>query len=185
MDSQMIVLNIIGTRPEAIKMAPVIRELERYTDSVRSLVCVTGQHRELVAPVLALFAIEPDYELSVMQPGQTLAQLTASLLEGLDCVLAEAQPDWVLAQGDTTTALAAGLAAFYRRARFGHVEAGLRTGDKFSPFPEELNRRLVDVCADACFAPTEQARAHLLREGCCPERIFVTGNTVVDALREA
>lgn len=178
----MIVLSVIGTRPEAIKMAPVLAELGRRQGAVRSLVCVTGQHQEMLDPILELFRIRPDFTLNVMQPGQSLAGLTAVLIQGLDGVVDEARPDWVLAQGDTTTVLAASLAANFHRARFGHVEAGLRTGDKLSPFPEELNRRIVDVAADALFAPTERARQCLIREGCDPSTIHVTGNTVIDAL---
>ena len=180
----MTILTIIGTRPEAIKMAPVLRELARHTGRVRSLLCLTGQHRDLVAPILDLFGLRADFTLQVMRPGQSLAQLTAALCSQLDPVIEEASPDWILGQGDTTTALVAALAACYQRVSFGHVEAGLRTGDKFSPWPEELNRRVADVAADLLFAPTAQARRNLLREGCPADRIHVTGNTVVDAVRE-
>src|SRR5262249_36085751 len=141
----MTILSIIGTRPEAIKMAPVIRELRRQTRRVRALTCVTGQHPDLVLPILELFDIQPDFHLAVMRPNQSLAQLTAMLFAQLDVVLNETCPDWVLAQGDTTTVLVAGLIANYHRVRFGHVEAGLRTGDKARPFPEELNRRVADA----------------------------------------
>jgi UDP-N-acetylglucosamine 2-epimerase len=180
----MTILSIVGTRPEAIKMAPVIRELARGGPAVRTLTCLTGQHRDLTAPILDLFGIQPDYRLDTMRPGQSLARLSAALFQQLDGVMAETRPDWVLAQGDTTTVLAASLVAYYHRARFGHVEAGLRTGHKFRPFPEELNRRVADVVDDVCFAPTERARDNLLREGFPAERIHVTGNTSVDALLE-
>jgi UDP-N-acetylglucosamine 2-epimerase len=178
------ILSVIGTRPEAVKMAPILGELARHGGQVRSLTCVTGQHRELLDPVLALFDIRPDYDLNVMRAEQPLAKLTGALLEGLDCVIRDSRPDWVLAQGDTTTVLAASLVAYYQRRRFGHVEAGLRTGDKFRPFPEELNRRIADLAADAYFAPTSRARECLVREGCEASRIHVTGNTVIDALRD-
>src|SRR6185312_4082777 len=135
------VLSVIGTRPEAIKMAPVIKELERYPATIRSVVCSTGQHREMLRQALDLFSIVPDYDLDVMRHNQGLAQLTAMLFSGLDDVLAEVRPDYVLAQGDTTTVMVAAIASFYRRIPFGHVEAGLRTGDNYNPFPEEINRR--------------------------------------------
>ncbi|HZW34115.1 MAG TPA: UDP-N-acetylglucosamine 2-epimerase (non-hydrolyzing) [Isosphaeraceae bacterium] len=177
------VLCVIGTRPEAIKMAPVIQELARHPQRVRSVVCATGQHREMLDQVLDLFGIVPDFDLKLMQPDQGLAPLTAALFTGLDRVLGAVQPDWVLAQGDTTTAMVAGLVAYYHRRQFGHVEAGLRTGDKYRPFPEEINRRLADVVADVHFAPTERARRALLGEGIPDGRIHVTGNTVVDAVQ--
>jgi UDP-N-acetylglucosamine 2-epimerase (non-hydrolysing) len=178
------ILSVIGTRPEAIKMAPVLGELGKHAGGLRSLVCSTGQHREMLDQAFGLFGIRPDFELGLMRPDQGLAELTAGLLTGLDRVMAEARPDWVIAQGDTTTVLVASLVAFYRRVPFGHVEAGLRTGDKSRPFPEEVNRRLADVLADVYFAPTEGAREALLREG-CPERdVYVTGNTAIDAVRE-
>jgi UDP-N-acetylglucosamine 2-epimerase (non-hydrolysing) len=178
------VLSVLGTRPEAIKMAPVVRELGRHPAQIRSVICSTGQHREMLAQVLDLFDIQPDYDLKLMQPDQSLSQLTANLFVGLDRVVAETRPDWVLAQGDTTTVFVAAVVAFYRGVRFGHVEAGLRTGDKRRPFPEEVNRRLADVVADAYFAPTERSRQTLLAEGCRPEDVHVTGNTVIDALLE-
>jgi UDP-N-acetylglucosamine 2-epimerase (non-hydrolysing) len=178
------VLSIIGTRPEAIKLAPVIRELDRRGDDIRSVVCVTAQHREMLDQILDLFAIRPDYDLDLMRADQDLTLLTASLLEGLAPVVNEVKPDWILAQGDTTTVLAAALIAFYRKVPFGHVEAGLRTGDLNQPFPEELNRRVADSIASLLFAPTEQNRRILLGEGIADERILVTGNTVVDALME-
>ncbi len=178
----LVVLNVIGTRPEAIKMAPVIRRLAHEPGRVRSLVAVTGQHRQLLDQVLPLFGIAPDFDLDVMRPDQGLAGLTAALLGGLDRVVDQARPDWILAQGDTTTVLAAALVAFYRGVRFGHVEAGLRTGDRRRPFPEEINRRVADLVADAYFAPTERARQTLRAEGVPDRDIVVTGNTVIDAL---
>ena len=176
------VLSIIGTRPEAIKMAPVVRELQRHPDRVRSVVCATGQHRQMLDQVLDLFQIRPEFDLDLMQPNQSLSALTAALLKGLDGVIDEVHPDWVLAQGDTTTVMVAAIVAYYHNVRFGHVEAGLRTGDKRRPFPEEINRRLADVVSDAFFAPTERARQALLREGTNDAEIHVTGNTVIDAL---
>jgi UDP-N-acetylglucosamine 2-epimerase (non-hydrolysing) len=178
------VLSIIGTRPEAIKLAPVIRELDRRGDEISSLVCVTAQHREMLDQILDVFAIRPDYDLNLMQPDQDLTQLTARLLESLSPVVDEVKPDWILAQGDTTTVLAAALVAFYRKISFGHVEAGLRTGDLHQPFPEEFNRRVADSVASLLFAPTELNRQILLDEGVSDEKILVTGNTVVDALME-
>lgn len=177
------VLSVFGTRPEAIKMAPVVRELERYTN-IRSIVCVTGQHREMLDQVLKLFAIRPEIDLQVMKPDQSLGQLTASLFAGLDRVVAHVKPDWLLAQGDTTTVAVSALTAFYHRVRFGHVEAGLRSKDKWRPFPEEVNRRVADLVADAYFAPTALARTALLDEGCDPATVYLTGNTVIDALMD-
>jgi len=181
------VLSVIGTRPEAIKMAPVVQALRRHEQqggALRSVVCATGQHREMLDQVLDLFAITPEYDLHVMQADQGLAQLTARLFERLDDVLAQVQPACVLAQGDTTTVLVASLVAYYRGIPFGHVEAGLRTGDRRRPFPEEINRRLADAVTDLYFAPTERARQALLREGYADGDIYVTGNTVIDALLE-
>ena len=178
------VVSVIGTRPEGIKMAPVIKELAKYPDRVRSLVCVTGQHREMLDQVLGLFDIQADSDLDLMQPDQPLSQLTAKLFAGLGAVVEETKPDWILAQGDTTTVLVAALVAFYHRIQFGHIEAGLRTGNFAQPFPEEMNRYVADKMATVLFAPTERARQTLLREGHGPERIRVTGNTVVDALLE-
>lgn len=173
---------VIGTRPEAIKMAPVVHALARRSERLRPFVCVTGQHRELVDSALAEFAIRPDHDLNVMAPGQTLAALTAALLPALDALIDRERPDWVLAQGDTTSVLAAALASYYRGVPFGHVEAGLRTGDLRRPFPEELNRSVADQVADLRFAPTDQARRALLAEGVPADRIVVTGNTGIDAL---
>ncbi len=176
------VLIVIGTRPEAIKMAPVVAELKKHPDSIRCLVCATGQHRQMLDQVLELFAIRPDFDLDVMQPNQSLSGLTAALLTALDKVADEVRPDWILAQGDTTSVTVAALVAFYRNIRFGHVEAGLRTHDRRRPFPEEVNRRIADLLADLYFAPTQRARDVLLKEDVPPSAIRVTGNTVIDAL---
>jgi UDP-N-acetylglucosamine 2-epimerase (non-hydrolysing) len=163
-------------------MAPVVARLQR-TSGVKSKVCVTAQHREMLDQVLGLFEIDPDFDLNLMQPDQSLAELTAAIFGGLDGVVEAVQPDWVLVQGDTTTVLAASLLAYYHRVRVGHVEAGLRTGDKWQPFPEEMNRRVAGAVADLHFAPTERARSNLIGEGVPTERIVVTGNTVIDALQ--
>jgi UDP-N-acetylglucosamine 2-epimerase (non-hydrolysing) len=176
------VLTVFGTRPEAIKMAPVVKRLRQYPGRITSSVCVTAQHRRMLDQVLSLFEIKPDYDLNVMQEDQTLAEVTAGVLTGLDEVLQKERPDWVLTQGDTTTAMVASLAAFYRRIKIGHVEAGLRTWDKFQPYPEEINRKIADSVCDLHFAPTDTARANLLREGIKETSIIVTGNTVIDAL---
>lgn len=163
-------------------MAPVIKELEKYPDEIQSVVCATAQHREMLDQVLTVFDLQPDYDLDVMLPGQTLSQLTANILTHLDQVVAQERPDWVLVQGDTTTVMVASLVAYYHRVWLGHVEAGLRTNDKWQPYPEEINRRLTDVLADFCFVPTESSRQNLLREGVPDQTIVVTGNTVIDAL---
>lgn len=178
----MTVLHVIGTRPEAIKMAPVIQEFQRHPKRCRNLVCVTGQHRQMLDQVLELFGIQPDFDLHLMRPDQTLGHLTAGLFEHLSRLVAKVRPDWILAEGDTSTVFVAGMVAFYHRIRFGHVEAGLRTGDRLQPFPEEINRRIADLVADLYFAPTEKARDALLAEGCRRRDILVTGNTVVDAV---
>ncbi len=175
------VLSIFGTRPEAVKMAPVVKALSA-DGRIESLVCVTAQHREMLDQVLDLFAIRPDHDLDLMRPDQTLANLTAQIFVHIDPVLDLVRPDWVLVQGDTTTVMAASLAAFYRGIKVGHVEAGLRTGDKRQPFPEEINRRMTSVVADLHFAPTELSRNNLMREGIPDWRVRVTGNTVIDAL---
>lgn len=175
-------LIIIGTRPEAIKMAPVIIEALDRRDRIQSTVCVTGQHREMLDQVLDLFSIVPDYDLNLMQPNQTPLQMMRMILEKLEPLLLQQQFDWVLAQGDTTTVLAASLLAFHHHIPFGHVEAGLRTGDKKNPFPEEAYRRIADYLADIYFAPTQSARENLLSENVPDSKILVTGNTVVDAL---
>lgn len=176
------VLSVVGTRPEAVKMAPLVRLLKE-TEGIKPVLCLTAQHREMLDQVLSLFRLEADYDLNIMQPNQELTYITASALEGLDEVLKKERPDLVLVQGDTTTTLAASLAAFYHKIPVGHVEAGLRTGDKYAPFPEEINRRLNSVLAELNFAPTAQARDNLLREGIAGEKIFITGNTVIDALK--
>lgn len=176
------VLIIIGTRPEAIKMAPVVKEIGKYPNRIQGVVCVTGQHRQMLDQVLELFDIRPDYDLNLMRENQSLSRLTADLFLSLDPVLQETKPDWVLAQGDTTTVLVAALVSFYHKIPFGHVEAGLRTKDKYSPFPEEINRHLADAVADIFFSPTERARQVLLQEGAPEKDIHVTGNTVIDAL---
>jgi UDP-N-acetylglucosamine 2-epimerase (non-hydrolysing) len=176
------ILSIFGTRPEAIKMAPVIQELARHPDEFQSRVCVTAQHRQMLDQVLGLFDIRPDYDLDIMKPGQDLFDVTSHVLTGLKEVLQAERPDMILVQGDTTTTMAASLAAFYLRIPVGHIEAGLRTHDKYAPFPEEINRRLTSVVADIHFAPTEKTRQNLLVEGIAPEAIHVTGNTVIDAL---
>ncbi len=175
------VLVVLGTRPEAIKLAPVVRELRRRRE-FRCVLATTSQHREMLAPMLDFFELAPDHDLDVMRRNQQLGELTGRVLARLDRVLAAERPDWVVVQGDTTTAMAAGLAAFYRKIRVAHVEAGLRTHDKYSPFPEEINRRLVGVLADLHFAPTAQAVRNLRREGVPPGQILRTGNTVTDAL---
>jgi len=181
-ERQLRVLSIFGTRPEAIKMAPVVERLVA-TSGVESSVCVTAQHRQMLDQVLDLFDIQPDYDLDIMRPDQALSELTAALFTDLDPVLQDAQPDWVLVQGDTTTVMAAALLAYYHQMRVGHVEAGLRTGDKWQPFPEEVNRRIAGAIADLHFAPTTQARENLMHEGVPSERVIVTGNPVIDALQ--
>lgn len=175
------VLSVLGTRPEAVKMAPVIARL-KATDGVTSQVCVTAQHRQMLDQVLQLFHIEPDFDLDLMKPDQSLPDLTAAVATGLAPVVREANPDWILIQGDTTTVMVAALLGYYQGVRVGHVEAGLRTGDKWQPFPEEINRRMASVLADLHFAPTVTARSNLLQEGFPAERIIVTGNPVIDAL---
>ncbi|WP_406698952.1 UDP-N-acetylglucosamine 2-epimerase (non-hydrolyzing) [Singulisphaera sp. Ch08] len=177
------VLSVIGTRPEAIKMGPVIRALSERRETFESKVCVTGQHRQMLDQVLNLFQIVPDHDLDLMTPGQTLARLTTSVIEGMDRVLHVERPDWVLVQGDTTTVMATALAAAYRKVKVGHVEAGLRTYEKNHPFPEEINRRVASVVADLHFAPTSRAAENLLREGVPPGTVRVTGNTVIDAIQ--
>lgn len=184
MNSRPRVLTVFGTRPEAIKMAPVVRALARRSHEFESIVVSTGQHREMLDSVLRLFQIEPDCDLGVMRPNQTLAGITASVLEKLDPILADVRPDWVLVQGDTTTAMAGSMAAFYRRIPVGHIEAGLRTADRAQPFPEEINRRITGVVADLHFAPTAWAADNLLREGVPGESVLVTGNTVIDAIQD-
>jgi len=176
------VLVVLGTRPEAIKLAPVILELRRRP-GVICRVCATAQHREMLDQTLSLFGIVPDHDLGIMTENQSPAQVAAAVLAGLGPILAAERPEWVLVQGDTTTVAAAALGAFYAGVRVGHVEAGLRTGDRRRPFPEEINRRVAGVTADLHFAPTERARQNLLAEGVDPQAVIVTGNPVIDALR--
>jgi len=176
------VLTVLGTRPEAIKLAPVIKELERHSDKFISRVCITAQHREMLDPFLQLFEIKPDWDLNIMKPNQSLFDVTISALTKLKPILKTESPDIVLVQGDTTTAFVAALAAFYLKIEIGHVEAGLRTTDKYNPFPEEINRRLISHLTDFHFAPTQRAKANLLAEGIDEDSVFVTGNTVIDAL---
>ena len=176
------VMPIFGTRPEAIKLAPVIKEIEKHPNEFDLVVAVTAQHREMLDQVLRLFDIVPDHDLDIMQAEQSIFAVTSRVLLGLEPLLQQEKPDFVLVQGDTTTVMAAALAAFYLKIPVGHVEAGLRTYDKFQPFPEEINRRLVSHIADWHFAPTPSARDNLLREGISADRIVVTGNTVIDAL---
>lgn len=175
------ILTVTGTRPEAIKMAPVIMELKRWPEQFVLVVCATAQHRQMLDQVLGTFQIRPDYDLDIMTPSQNLASVAARILEGLDGVMAKERPDVVLVQGDTSTTLCGALVASYYHARVGHVEAGLRTGNKHAPFPEEINRRLVAPITDFHFAPTERAKESLISEGVAASTVFVTGNTVIDA----
>jgi UDP-N-acetylglucosamine 2-epimerase (non-hydrolysing) len=176
------IMSVMGTRPEVIKMASVINGLAKYPNEVESIVCVTAQHREMLDQALKTFGIHPKHDLNVMSPDQSLSQLTANLLTSLDRLIASEKPDWILVQGDTTTVMVTSLVAYYHRVKLGHIEAGLRSNDKFQPFPEEINRRITDTLADAYFAPTEKSRMNLLKEGIPPQSIVVTGNTVIDAL---
>jgi UDP-N-acetylglucosamine 2-epimerase (non-hydrolysing) len=176
-------LTIFGTRPEAIKLAPVLKELQKFPE-IESRVCVTAQHRGMLDQVLKIFEIQPNCDLNLMRPNQTLYQLTADLIVHLEPILQKEKPEIVITQGDTATTFMASLAAYYAQIRVARVEAGLRTGDKYNPFPEEVYRRCADQLADFHFAPTERAKENLLREGISPEIIFVTGNTVIDALQQ-
>lgn len=176
------ILAVFGTRPDAIKMAPVVLEFAKHKDKADFVVAVTGQHREMLDQVLHAFNIKPDYDLAIMQTKQSLSGMTCRALEGLDPIIEEVKPDMILAQGDTTTTFVASLAAFYHKAAFGHVEAGLRTDNKSNPFPEEMNRRLTGMLADLHFAPTQEAKQNLLTQGIPDSSIFTTGNTVIDAL---
>ncbi|MBR5271675.1 MAG: UDP-N-acetylglucosamine 2-epimerase (non-hydrolyzing) [Clostridia bacterium] len=180
--SKIKVMTVFGTRPEAIKMAPLAIELKKY-DEIESIVCVTAQHRQMLDQVLELFELTPDYDLDIMKTRQTLIGITTRILEGLDEVIKKEQPDIVLVHGDTSTSFVAGLAAFYNQVRVGHVEAGLRTYDKYSPFPEEMNRQLTGRIADLHFSPTQQNRLNLLKENIDDNAIYITGNTVIDALK--
>ncbi|MBR0600419.1 non-hydrolyzing UDP-N-acetylglucosamine 2-epimerase [Sinanaerobacter chloroacetimidivorans] len=177
------VLTVFGTRPEAIKMAPLVKRLQ-LEEGIESVLCVTAQHREMLDQVLALFELVPDYDLNIMKQNQTISQITSNVIMGLEEVYKKERPDIVLVHGDTTTTFAAALAAFYQQIRIGHVEAGLRTYDKYSPYPEEMNRVLTGHLSDLHFAPTERNRKNLLAEGIADSHIFVTGNTVIDALLE-
>lgn len=183
MDQKLKVLMIFGTRPEAVKMAPVIKALREHPDRIDITVCVTAQHREMLDQVLQAFDITPDIDLDLMAHDQTLPELTARIFTHLDPVLLHTRPDWLLVQGDTTTVMAAAILGYYRQIRVGHIEAGLRTHDKWQPFPEEMNRRIAGVVADLHFAPTENNRQNLLREGIPDEIIKITGNPVIDALK--
>jgi len=177
------VMAIFGTRPEAIKMAPLILELKKRPKEFETIVTVTAQHREMLDQVLTLFNITPDYDLDIMKKKQTLTQITTQAIEGLDKIMKKTKPDIVLVHGDTSTTFAGSLAALYNQVSIGHVEAGLRTWDKYSPFPEEINRQLTSVVADLHFSPTKKAKENLLNEGKPVDRIFVTGNTAIDALK--
>lgn len=178
------VMTVFGTRPEAIKMAPVVLELKKYPDLITPIVAVTAQHRDMLDQVLNLFNIKPDYDLNIMAQGQTLFDITTKAMNGLNGVLTKEKPDIVLVHGDTTTTFAGALAAYYHETAVGHVEAGLRTYNKYSPFPEEMNRKLTGAIADLHFAPTDTASGNLKAEGTDEEKIFVTGNTVIDALHK-
>ena len=175
------VMSVFGTRPEAIKMAPLVKELEKRKE-IESIVCVTAQHREMLDQVLGTFEINPDYDLDIMKQGQTLSDITSRVLFGLEGVIKEVKPDIVLVHGDTTTTFAGALAAFYNQVAIGHVEAGLRTNDKYSPYPEEMNRQMVDCMTDMYFAPTNLSKENLLKENIDEDKIYVTGNTAIDAM---
>ncbi|WP_096203046.1 non-hydrolyzing UDP-N-acetylglucosamine 2-epimerase [Bacillus sp. FJAT-45350] len=183
MEDKVKVLTVFGTRPEAIKMAPLVLELEKNDEKIESIVAVTGQHREMLDQVLEIFNVTPDYDLNIMKARQTLVDVTTNALQGLDDVIKKVQPDIVLVHGDTTTTFVAGLAAYYNQVAVGHVEAGLRTWNKLSPFPEEMNRQLTGVIADLHFSPTDKAANNLLEENKQQEAIFITGNTAIDALK--
>ena len=176
------ILLTFGTRPEAIKMAPLVKELQKYPDKFKTYVCVTGQHREMLDQVLDLFEIVPDYDLIIMKQGQDLYDITANVLLGFKHVLTEVKPDVVLVHGDTTTSTAAALAAYYQQIPVGHIEAGLRTYNVYSPFPEEMNRQITSKIAKYHFSPTQLSQQNLLSEGVSEKNIFITGNTVIDAL---
>ena len=177
------VMVVFGTRPEAVKMAPLVKELKRRNKEFETIVTITAQHREMLDQVLDIFKIEPDFDLNIMKKGQSLAQITTRVLDGLDVIMKETKPDIVLSHGDTSTTFSASLAAFYNQKTIGHVEAGLRTWNKYSPYPEEMNRQLTGVLADLHFSPTEQAKQNLLNENKAADQIYVTGNTAIDALQ--
>ncbi len=176
------VLSVFGTRPETIKMAPLVKELATRPE-IESIVCVTGQHRQMLDQVLTAFDIKPDYDLDIMRDGQTLTDITVRVLEGMNKVIAEVCPDIVLVHGDTSTAFASAMSAFYNRVAIGHVEAGLRTYNKYSPYPEEINRQFIGTVADMNFSPTEKSKQNLINEGKDPETIYVTGNTAIDTMK--
>lgn len=175
-------MTVFGTRPEGIKMAPIIKAMEKNKD-IESVICITAQHRQMLDQVLNLFEITPDYDLNIFKPGQSLTEITNRALKGLEEVIIKEQPDILLVQGDTTTVFAGALAAFYQKVKIGHVEAGLRSGNLYSPYPEEANRKLTGVITDFHFAPTNRNRENLIQEGYPEDKIFITGNTVIDALR--
>lgn len=175
------VMSIFGTRPEAIKMAPLVKELESR-EEIDNIICITAQHRQMLDQVLETFDIKPDYDLDIMKQGQTLTEITSRVLMGLEEVIKEAQPDIILVHGDTTTTFAGALAAFYNQVAIGHVEAGLRTNDKYSPFPEEMNRQMVDCMTDMYFAPTNLSKENLLKENIDEDKIYITGNSAIDAM---
>ena len=176
------VMTVFGTRPEAIKMAPLVKELEKRKE-IECIVCVTAQHREMLDQVLNIFDIKPKYDLNIMKAGQTLTEITSRVLMGLDEIIKEEKPNIILVHGDTTTTFAGALAAFYNQVDIGHVEAGLRTWDKYSPYPEEMNRQMVDRMTDMFFAPTEVSKNNLLKEDISEEKIYITGNTAIDAMK--
>jgi UDP-N-acetylglucosamine 2-epimerase (non-hydrolysing) len=176
------VLIVFGTRPETIKVAPIIKELKRFPDKFICQTCITGQHRQMVEPLLKIFNIKPDFDLDIMRKNQTLEYITTSVVNKVSELIKAENPDYLMVQGDTTTAMAASLSAFYNRLKIAHIEAGLRTWNKYEPYPEEINRRIIDSLSDLCFAHTEQAKNNLIKEGIETDKIKVTGNTVIDAL---
>lgn len=183
MDQKIKVMTIFGTRPEAIKMCPLVLELEKHEEHIESIVTVTGQHREMLDQVLSIFNVKPDYDLNIMKARQTLTDVTVNVLQGLDQIMKDVKPDLVLVHGDTSTTFVASLAAFYNQIAVGHVEAGLRTWNKYSPFPEEMNRQLTGVIADLHFSPTEKSADNLRAENKNEDAIYITGNTAIDALK--
>jgi UDP-N-acetylglucosamine 2-epimerase (non-hydrolysing) len=185
MSRRLKILLVFGTRPEVIKMAPLVLEFKKYSKYFDCIVCVTGQHRQMISPLLKLFNIKVDYDLKIMKFNQGLEHITTTVLQKVGTILDIEKPDWVMVQGDTTTAMAASLAAFYKRIKIAHVEAGLRTGDKENPYPEESNRKIIDSMADVFFAHTQWAKQNLLNEGILPSQIVVTGNTVIDSLLQS
>jgi len=176
------ILTVFGTRPEVIKMAPVINEFKKYRGKIICRTCVTGQHRQMIDPLLELFGLKADYDLNIMRENQTLRHITTSVLDKMERIIKKERPDYLMVQGDTTTGMAAALAAYYQKVKITHVEAGLRTQDKYHPYPEEANRRIIDAIGDLYFAHTQWAKENLINEGVAEEKIEVTGNTVIDAL---